>query len=480
LSKIEEKETFIYKYDHFSYAMNKKMYLDESEMPREWYNILPDLPEPLPPPLHPATGKPVSPKDLEPIFSKELIRQEMSQERFITIPNEVLEVYRIWRPTPLIRAYRLERALKTPARIYYKHEGVSPPGSHKPNTAVAQAYYNFREGVERLVTETGAGQWGSALSFATMFFGLKLTVYFVKVSYMQKPYRVALMRAWGAEVVPSPSNKTKYGRSILEKDPNNPGSLGIAISEALEDATSHENTKYCLGSVLNHVCLHQTIVGLEAIRQLELLNEFPDVVIGCIGGGSNYAGISYPFYYLVKAGKAPKKIRFIAVEPTACPSMTKGVYMYDYGDTAGLTPLIKMHTLGHNFVPPPIHAGGLRYHGKAPSMCLLKKAGIYESVAYNQVEVFEAARLFAQTEGIIPAPETAHAIKAVIDEAIKCKQTGEEKVILFNFSGHGLLDLAAYQDFLDGKLQAYEHPIEEIQKSIERIKRLLLERGITP
>ncbi|AJB41296.1 tryptophan synthase subunit beta [Thermofilum adornatum 1505] len=479
-SKMFIKEKFIYINEQNRQVMNKKIHLDGDEMPREWYNILPDLPEPLPPPLNPVTGQPVSPKDLEPIFPKELIRQETSQERFIPIPEELLEVYRIWRPTPLIRAYRLEKALRTPARIYYKYEGVSPPGSHKPNTAVAQAYYNAREGVERLTTETGAGQWGSALSFATMLFGLKLTVYMVKVSYMQKPYRAILMRTWGAEVVPSPSNRTKYGRSILEKDPDNPGSLGIAISEALEDAISHEDTKYSLGSVLNHVLLHQTVIGLEAIKQLEAVDEFPDIVIGCVGGGSNFAGISYPFYYLVRSGKAPKKTRFLAVEPASCPSMTKGEYMYDYGDTAGLTPLLKMYTLGHDFIPPPIHAGGLRYHGAAPTLSLLKKTGVYESTAYNQVEVFEAARLFAQTEGIVPAPESAHAIKAVIDEAIKAKQKGEEKVILFNLSGHGLLDLAAYQDFLDGKLPAHEYPAEAIQRSIEKIKAVLLEKGIRP
>ncbi|ABL78291.1 TrpB-like pyridoxal phosphate-dependent enzyme [Thermofilum pendens] len=460
--------------------MSKKYFLDEEELPREWYNILPDLPEPLPPPLNPATGKPVSPEDLEPIFPKELIRQEVSQERFIPIPEEVLEVYRIWRPTPLIRATRLEKALRTPARIYYKYEGVSPPGSHKPNTAVAQAYYNAREGVARLTTETGAGQWGSALSFATMLFGLKLTVYMVRVSYQQKPYRAILMQTWGAEVVPSPSNRTKAGRAFLEKDPEHPGSLGIAISEALEDAIEHEDTKYSLGSVLNHVLLHQTIIGLEAIKQMQALDEFPDIVIGCVGGGSNFAGISYPFYYLVRSGKAPKKTRFLAVEPASCPSMTKGEYMYDFGDTARLTPLLKMYTLGHDFVPPPIHAGGLRYHGAAPTLSLLKKAGIFESVAYNQVEVFEAARLFARTEGIVPAPESAHAIKAVIDEALEAKRKGEEKVILFNLSGHGLLDLAAYREFLEGRLPAHEYPAEAIQKSIAKIKEYLLARGIQP
>ncbi len=452
--------------------MTKKYILDENELPKQWYNILPDLPEPLPPPINPATGKPLEPKDLEPIFPKELIRQEASPEKWIDIPEEVLDVYRIWRPTPLIRAIRLEKYLKTPAKIYFKYEGVSPPGSHKPNTAVAQAYYNMKEGVERLTTETGAGQWGSALAFATKMFGLKLTVYMVKVSYYQKPYRAILMKTWGAEVLPSPSDRTKVGRAILEKDSDNPGSLGIAISEAVEDAATHDNTKYSLGSVLNHVLLHQTIIGLEAIKQMEMTGDFPDVVIGCVGGGSNFAGLAYPFYHLVKEGKAPKKTRFIAVEPTASPSMTKGIYTYDFGDTAQLTPLLKMYTLGHDFIPPPIHAGGLRYHGAAPTLSLLKKHGIFESVAYNQVEVFKAAQLFAQTEGIVVAPETAHAVKAVIDEALKAKETGKEKVILFNLSGHGLLDLAAYKDFLEGKLLPYEYPEEKIKESIKRIEEI--------
>lgn len=458
--------------------MDKKILLPEDELPRQWYNILPDLPEPLPPPINPNTGKPLTPADLEPIFAKELIRQEMSSDRWIPIPQEVLEVYRIWRPTPLIRATRLEEHLKTPAKIYYKYEGVSPPGSHKPNTAVAQAYYNMKEGVERLTTETGAGQWGSALAFATKMFGLKLTVYMVKISYQQKPYRAILMKTWGADVTPSPSDRTRVGRAILEKDPDNPGSLGIAISEAVEDAATHDNTKYSLGSVLNHVLMHQTVIGLEAIKQMEIAGDFPDVVIGCVGGGSNFAGLSYPFYHLVASGKAPKKTRFLAVEPTASPSMTKGVYTYDFGDTAQLTPLLKMYTLGHDFIPPPIHAGGLRYHGAAPTLSLLKKHGIFESVAYNQVEVFEAALTFARTEGIVVAPETAHAVKAVIDEALKAKETGEERVILFNLSGHGLLDLAAYRDFLEGKLPAYEYPTEKIEESMKRLEKVLKEIGI--
>lgn len=445
-----------------------KVVIGEEELPRVWYNILPDLPEPLPLPLKPD-GTPVKPEDLEPIFPKEIIRQEVLSERFIPIPDEVLEVYRLWRPTPLVRAYRLERALGTPAEIYYKYEGVSPPGSHKPNTAVAQAYFNMREGVERLTTETGAGQWGSALAFATNFFRLKCTIYMVRVSYEQKPYRRVLMELWGAEVVPSPSRGTSTGRNVLEQDPNNPGSLGIAISEAIEDAVTHERTKYSLGSVLNHVLLHQTIVGTEAFKQMETIDRVPDYVVGCIGGGSNFAGISYPFYYVKKSGKAPKDIKFIAVEPTAAPSTTKGVYTYDHGDTARLTPLLKMYTLGHDFMPPPIHAGGLRYHGKAPTLCLLINKGEFSSVAYNQVEVFRESALFANTEGFVPAPESAYAIKAAIDLALEAKKTGEKRVILFNLSGHGLLDLKAYDEYLKGELKPYEYPKEAVEKSIGRL-----------
>ena len=458
--------------------MTKKYTLSEDELPKAWYNVLPDLPEPPPPPLNPATGDPLPPEAFERLFPRELVKQEFSGERFIPMPEELLEVYRLWRPTPLIRAEKLERALKTPARIYYKYEGVSPPGSHKPNTALAQAYYNAREGVERLTTETGAGQWGSALAFATNLFGLKCTVYMVRASYEQKPYRRVLMHLWGAEVVPSPSPRTEAGRRILERDPNHPGSLGIAISEAIEDAVSHEGTKYSLGSVLNHVLLHQTIIGLEAVRQMEEAEDFPDYVVGCVGGGSNFAGLAYPFYHLKVSGKAPKDTRFIAVEPTACPSMTKGVYTYDFGDTARLTPLLKMYTLGHDYVPPPIHAGGLRYHGAAPTLSLLVKHGLFESVAYNQVEVFEAAALFARTEGFVPAPESAHALKAVVDLALEAKRRNEETVILFNLSGHGLLDLQAYQEFFEGRLLPYEYPRERVEESIARLKALLAERGI--
>ncbi|PLJ78259.1 TrpB-like pyridoxal phosphate-dependent enzyme [Infirmifilum sp. SLHALR2] len=453
--------------------MTKKYTIDENLLPRAWYNILPDLPEPLPPPRSPATGEPVKPEELEAIFPKEIVRQEVSTERFVPIPEEVREVYLIWRPTPLVRATRLEKALKTPARIYFKYEGVSPPGSHKPNTAVAQAFYNAREGVERLTTETGAGQWGSALAFATNLFGLKLTVYMVRASYEQKPYRAVLMRTWGAEVVPSPSNRTRFGREILEREPSHPGSLGIAISEAIEDALTHENTKYSLGSVLNHVLMHQTVIGLEAIEQMKQADDFPDFVVGCVGGGSNFAGLAYPFYMLVRDKKAPKDVRFIAVEPTAAPSLTKGEYMYDFGDTAGLTPLLKMYTLGHDYVPPPIHAGGLRYHGAAPTLSLLKKHGLFESTAYDQVSVFDAAVMFARTEGIVPAPESAHAIRAAIDLALEARRKNEERVILFNLSGHGLLDLAAYSEYFEGKLPAYEYPKEKVNESIERLKRRL-------
>ncbi len=427
----------------------RKVVIGEEFLPKRWYNILPDLPEPLPPPLHPVTKEPVKPDDLKPIFPMELIKQEFSEDRWIRIPEEVREVYSLWRPTPLIRAERLEKALKTPARVYFKYEGASPPGSHKPNTAVAQAYYNAKEGIERLTTETGAGQWGSALCFATKLFGLRCTVYMVKVSYQQKPYRRVLMETWGGEVIPSPSDRTEVGRKILEQDPNNPGSLGIAISEAIEDAVKHDDTNYSLGSVLNHVLMHQTVIGLEAKKQLELLDEKPDVIVGCVGGGSNFAGLCYPFVRdAMKDG-----IRIIAVEPTACPTLTKGEYRYDYGDTAGLTPLLKMFTLGHDFIPPPIHAGGLRYHGDAPTLCMLVKHGIIEARAVSQIPTFEAGVLFARTEGIVPAPETNHAIRVVIDEALKAKEQGEEKVILFNFSGHGLLDLQAYDDYLYGRLK---------------------------
>jgi tryptophan synthase beta chain len=396
----------------------------------------------------------------------ELIKQEVSSERWIEIPPEVLEIYSLWRPTPLHRARRLEKALGSPARIYYKNEGVSPPGSHKPNTAVAQAFYNKMEGVTRLATETGAGQWGSALSFATNLFGLKCTVYMVRVSYDQKPYRKSMMQVWGAEVFASPSDKTNAGRKILGEDPKSPGSLGIAISEAVEDAATHDDTKYSLGSVLNHVILHQTIVGLETKKQLEVIGEKPDILIGCIGGGSNFAGFSFPFVADKLKGQ---QIRILAVEPEACPTVTKGPYRYDFGDTAETTPLIKMFTLGHTFIPPGIHAGGLRYHGMAPLVSLLYDQKIIDAVAYHQVPVFEAAVTFAQAEGIVPAPETAHAIKAAIDEAKRCTQTKEEKVIVFNFSGHGHFDLQAFESYFAGQLRNYEYPQEKVEAALKHV-----------
>lgn len=426
-------------------------------VPDGWYNILPDLPEPLPPMVKPS-GEPVKPEELEVLFPKALIKQEFAEERFIPIPEELRQLYiEMGRPTPLLRAYRLEKHLNTPARIYFKYEGVLPTGSHKVNTALAQAYFNMLEGVKRLTTETGAGQWGSALSLAGSLFRLSVRVYMVRASYEQKPYRRVLMQLYGAEVVPSPSTLTKSGRAVLDREPNHPGSLGIAISEAIEDAVTTPGTRYSLGSVLNHVLLHQTIIGLEALKQLELVGEeLPDYVIGCVGGGSNFAGISYPFYHhsIVRGGKRDAK--FIAVEPRAVPSMTRGEYTYDYGDTAGLTPLIKMYTVGHRYTPPPIHAGGLRYHGVAPTLALLVRNGAVKPVAYHQTEVFEAARMFAQIEGIVPAPETAHAVKAVIDLALEAKKSGERIVVLFNMSGHGLLDLAGYREYLEGKLMDYE------------------------
>ena len=446
-----------------------KVVLPESELPKAWYNILADLPSPPPPPLHPGTKQPIGPSDLEPLFPREIILQEVSTERWIEIPEPVRDVYRLWRPTPLIRARRLEAALQTPARIYYKYEGTSPAGSHKPNTAVAQAFYNKQAGVRRLTTETGAGQWGSALAMACRMFGLDCTVYMVRVSYRQKPYRRILMETWGAEVVPSPSDRTRAGRAILEQDPDSPGSLGIAISEAVEDAATHEDTKYSLGSVLNHVLLHQTVIGLEAKRQMELFGDYPDVVIGCIGGGSNFAGLSFPFLQDKLRGRT---VRVVAVEPTACPTLTKGQYLYDFGDTARTTPLIKMYTLGHSFIPPGIHAGGLRYHGDAPTVCLLYQQGYIEAVAYPQRAVFEAAVTFARTEGIPPAPESAHAVKRAIDEAIACREAGESKAILFNLSGHGHFDLAAYEEYLAGRLADFEYPEAEIRKALEGLAAL--------
>jgi tryptophan synthase beta chain len=427
----------------------KVVYLGENDIPMAWYNVLPDLPRPLEPPLHPVTRKPVGPDDLAPLFPMGLIQQEVSQERYVEIPGEVREVYKIWRPTPLMRATRLERELQTPARIYYKYEGASPAGSHKPNTAVAQAYYNKVEGVRKLTTETGAGQWGSALAMGCRFFGLELQVFMVRSSYNQKPYRRVLMETWGAKVEPSPSNITQAGRKVLEENPDTPGSLGIAISEAIEMALQGDDVKYSLGSVLNHVLLHQTVIGLEAKKAFELIDDYPDMVIGCVGGGSNFGGIALPF---VKEKLEGKDIRLIAVEPTSCPTLTGGRYEYDFGDIAGLTPLLLMYTLGHDFIPPASHAGGLRYHGDSPIISLLVKEGVMEARAYHQVEVFEAAVAFARTEGFVPAPETAHAVKAAIDEAIRCRESGESKCILFNFSGHGFLDLAAYDEYLAGKL----------------------------
>jgi len=447
----------------------RKFLLEEERIPKEWYNIQADLPFPLPPVLHPATGKPISPDDLSPIFPMSLIEQEVSKERFIPIPKEVLDIYKSWRPTPLYRALNLEKYLDTPAHIYYKYEGVSPPGSHKPNTAVAQAYFNKLEGVKRLTTETGAGQWGSALAFACNLFKLECKVYMVKVSYYQKPYRRSLMETWGAKVVPSPSPDTNSGRMILEKDPESLGSLGIAISEAVEDAVSRDDTKYSLGSVLNHVLLHQTIIGEETMLQMEMADEFPDVVIGCVGGGSNFAGISFPF---IREKFKGANIRIIAVEPESCPSLTRGIYTYDFGDTAKTTPLLKMYTLGHNFIPPGIHAGGLRYHGMAPLVSALYDKGYIEARAYHQLDIFDSAVIFARTEGFVPAPESAHAIKAVIDIALEAKERGEKRVILFNLSGHGFFDLSAYDQYFAGKLENYAYPKEKVEEALKELPKV--------
>jgi len=444
-----------------------KFNLSEREMPRQWYNIAADLPEPLLPVLHPGTGKPIGPEDLAPLFPMALIEQEVSSERYIAIPDKVLEAYALWRPTPLYRARGLERALQTTAKIYYKYEGVSPAGSHKTNTAVAQAFYNKREGVKRLATETGAGQWGSALSFACNLFGLECKVYMVKVSYEQKPYRRIMMELWGAKVVPSPSRDTEAGRRILEEYPGTSGSLGIAISEAVNDAASDPATKYSLGSVLNHVLLHQTVIGQEAKKQMAMTGDYPDVVIGCVGGGSNFAGLAFPFLQDKLAGK---KLRAVAVEPAACPSLTRGLFAYDFGDTARLTPLIAMYTLGHAFVPAKIHAGGLRYHGASPLLSHLVRHGLVEAKAYRQSEVFEAALVFAKAEGILPAPESAHAIKAAMDEARDAAAAREPRTILFNLSGHGHFDLVAYDEYLRGRLVDYELPQEELAKSFEDLK----------
>ncbi|HID95667.1 MAG TPA: TrpB-like pyridoxal phosphate-dependent enzyme [Candidatus Latescibacteria bacterium] len=451
-------------------AENKIM-LGEDQIPTQWYNILADLPFSMPPVIHPGTGQPIGPEDLAPIFPMALIKQEVSTERYIDIPEEVQDVYKLWRPTPLYRARRWEKALDTPARIYYKWEGVSPPGSHKPNTAVAQAYYNKQEGVKRLTTETGAGQWGSALAFGCNLFGLECKVYMVRVSYHQKPYRRVLMETWGATVVPSPSEDTEFGRKLLAEDPDAPGSLGIAISEAVEDAVSHDDTKYSLGSVLNHVLLHQTITGQETKKQLEIAGDYPDILVGCIGGGSNFAGLFLPFAKDKLEGKTPS-LRIICAEPEACPSLTRGPYAYDFGDTAMMTPLLKMYTLGHTFVPPPIHSGGLRYHGMAPIICALYHHKTIEAVALHQNAVFEAAVSFARAEGFVVAPETAHAVKVVMDEALKCKESGEAKVIVFNNSGHGHFDLGAYDAYLSGELKDYKYPEEKIKEALKELPKV--------
>jgi len=447
--------------------MQQKIYLEEREMPTAYYNILVDMPDKLAPPLHPGTGKPIGPADLSAIFPMELIKQEMSSERYIPIPEEVQRIYRIYRPTPLIRAFNLERVLDTPAEIYYKYEGVSPAGSHKPNTAIPQAYYNKQAGIKRLTTETGAGQWGSALSFACGLFGMECKVYMVRVSYDQKPYRRSMIRTWGAEVVASPSQDTNAGRSVLAQHPDSPGSLGMAISEAVEDAAGRDDTNYALGSVLNHVLLHQTIIGLECITQMEKIDRFPDIVIGCVGGGSNFGGIAIPF---VRERIHGKKVRSIAVEPASCPTLTRGEFRYDFGDTAMMTPLMAMHTLGHNFIPPSIHAGGLRYHGIAPILSRLLLSGLIEARSYMQNEVFESALLFARTEGIIPAPESSHAIKAAVDEARRAREEGTKPVILFNLSGHGHFDMTAYDAYLAGRLENIELTSEEIRKSLAELK----------
>ena len=446
-----------------------KYFLSEREIPRQWYNLQADLPHPVPPYIHPATGKPVGPDDLLSLFPLPLIEQEVSRQRWIDIPEEVLDIYCLWRPTPLVRARRLEKILKTPAKIYYKNEGVSPAGSHKPNTAIAQAYYNKLAGKKRLATETGAGQWGCALALAGKFMGIEVTVYMVRVSYDQKPYRRLMMETWGATVYPSPSDKTSFGRKVLKENPNTLGTLGLAISEAVEDALTHEDTNYSLGSVLNHVCLHQTIIGEEILAQFKKLGEYPDVVISCAGGGSNFAGSSFPF---IRDKINGKKVDIIAVEPAACPTLTKGIYTYDFGDMAQTTPIMPMFTLGHTFEPPGIHAGGLRYHGMSPLVSLVVKEGLVEARSCFQNPVFEAAVMFANSEAVIPAPESAHAIRVAIDEAIKAREDGKEKIILFNLSGHGLLDLSSYDRYYSGKLENFEYPDEIVKKALDDLPKV--------
>lgn len=445
-----------------------KILLSEKDIPTRWYNIIPDLPKPLPPVINPGTKKPATAADFAPIFPNALIEQEMSGQRWIDIPEELQEMYRQWRPSPMFRARQLEKLLGTPAKIYYKYEGNNASGSHKLNTALAQAYYNKKEGVKRLATETGAGQWGSALSIACQHFGLKCTVYMVKVSYQQKPYRKSLMQVFGAEVFPSPTDRTNAGRAMLKESPDSLGSLGLAISEAVEDAATHDDTKYALGSVLNHVLLHQTVIGLECKKQLEMTGDYPDVVIACVGGGSNFGGISFPFLQDKLTGSR-KNLRVVAVEPTACPTLTKGPYTYDYGDVAGMTPMMKMFTLGHTFMPAGIHAGGLRYHGASTIVSLLNQEKVIEAVAYPQNPVFEAAVMFARSEGILPAPESSHAVRAAIDEALKAKEAGEKRTILFNLSGHGFFDLASYDNYLAGNLVDFEYPADKVKEALAHL-----------
>ena len=441
-----------------------KYLLPESEIPKDWYNIVADLPEPPPPVLHPGTHEPVGPDDLAPLFPMSLIMQEVSGERYLEIPEPVRDIYKQWRPSPLFRARRLEKTLDTPAKIYYKYEGVSPAGSHKPNTAVAQAFYNAEAGIKKITTETGAGQWGSAMAFACAFFDIEVQVFMVKVSYQQKPYRRALMESFGATCIASPSDTTQSGRAILEKDPDSDGSLGIAISEAVELAAQRDDTKYSLGSVLNHVLLHQTVIGQEAIKQMEMAGDYPDVVIGCAGGGSNFSGIAFPF--IGEQLRGGKKIRAIAVEPAACPSMTRGQYAYDFGDTGNLTPLTKMYTLGSSFIPPGFHAGGLRYHGMAPLVSHAKELGLVEAAAYHQTPCFEAAVTFARSEGIIPAPESSHAVKGALEEAMRCKREGKSETILFNLSGHGHFDMAAYTEYFSGKLEDKNYDEQKLSDAL--------------
>jgi tryptophan synthase beta chain len=445
-------------------ADSVKYVLDEARIPKRWYNLMADLPSPPPPVLHPGTKQPVGPDDLAPLFPMALIEQEVSTEREIDIPEPVREIYKQWRPTPLYRARRLEKALQTPAKIYYKYEGVSPAGSHKPNTAVAQAFYNKQAGVKKIATETGAGQWGSALAFAGALFGIEIKVFMVRISYNQKPYRRAMMETYGAKCIPSPSPETNSGRAILAKNKDHPGSLGIAISEAVEVAATNADTKYALGSVLNHVLLHQTVVGQEAMAQMEMAGDYPDVLIGCTGGGSNFAGLVFPF--LGAQLRGGRKVRVIAVEPSACPSLTRGKYAYDFGDTAHLTPLVKMYTLGSTFTPPPFHAGGLRYHGMSPLVSHCQELGLLESRAYAQIEVFSAGVQFARAEGIIPAPEANHAVKAAIDEALRCKTEGKSRVILFNLCGHGHFDMQAYMDYFSGKLTDQKYDEQELAMAL--------------